>query len=146
MKALSAPCCLSIFTFHHTNYPIHIRTPVYETINKENIVKAIHRFSNINILVLGDIIVDHFIWGNVTRISPEAPVPVVNVTKENLLLGGSANVLNNIYAMGGKAALCGVIGTDWMGGKLIELLQEIQSPSDGVIKDADRPTTKKPEL
>jgi len=116
---------------------------VYEDISKENLVKAIHSFSNINILVLGDIIVDHFIWGNVTRISPEAPVPVVNVTNENLLLGGSANVLHNIFAMGGKAALCGVIGADWMGGKLIGLLTETQSSTDGVIKDSERPTTKK---
>jgi len=119
---------------------------VYEDISKENLVKAIHSFSNINILVLGDIIVDHFIWGNVTRISPEAPVPVVNVTNENLLLGGSANVLHNIFAMGGKAALCGVIGTDWMGGKLIDLLKETQSSTDGVIKDTRRPTTKKTRI
>ncbi len=119
---------------------------MYEDISKENLVKAIHSFSNINILVLGDIIVDHFIWGNVTRISPEAPVPVVNVTNENLLLGGSANVLHNIFAMGGKAALCGVIGTDWMGGKLIDLLKETQSSTDGVIKDPNRPTTKKTRI
>ena len=119
---------------------------MYEDISKENLVKAIHSFSNINILVLGDIIVDHFIWGNVTRISPEAPVPVVNVTNENLLLGGSANVLHNIFAMGGKAALCGVIGTDWMGGKLIDLLKETQSSTDGVIKDTRRPTTKKTRI
>lgn len=119
---------------------------MYEDISKENLVKAIHSFSNINILVLGDIIVDHFIWGNVTRISPEAPVPVVNVTNENLLLGGSANVLHNIFAMGGKAALCGVIGTDWMGGKLIDLLKETQSSTDGVIKDIHRPTTKKTRI
>lgn len=119
---------------------------MYEDISKENLVKAIHSFSNINILVLGDIIVDHFIWGNVTRISPEAPVPVVNVTNENLLLGGSANVLHNIFAMGGKAALCGVIGTDWMGGKLIDLLKETQSSTDGVIKDPHRPTTKKTRI
>ena len=119
---------------------------MYEDISKENLVKAIHSFSKINILVLGDIIVDHFIWGNVTRISPEAPVPVVNVTNENLLLGGSANVLHNIFAMGGKAALCGVIGADWMGGKLIDLLKETQSSTDGVIKDTHRPTTKKTRI
>jgi len=116
---------------------------VSEDIAKVNLANAINKFSQTKILVIGDIIVDHFIWGNVTRISPEAPVPVVNVTNEDLLLGGSANVLHNIFAMGGKAALCGVIGADWMGGKLIDLLTKTQSSTDGVIKDPHRPTTKK---
>ncbi|MBC8317369.1 MAG: D-glycero-beta-D-manno-heptose-7-phosphate kinase [Desulfobulbaceae bacterium] len=111
--------------------------------DKENLKKAISRFSKANILVIGDIIVDHFIWGSVNRISPEAPVPVVNVTKEDLLLGGSANVLHNISAMGGTASLCGVIGSDWMGGKLLDLLGDIDSSTDGIIKDQSRPTTKK---
>lgn len=117
-----------------------------EDIAKANLANAINKFSQTKILVVGDIIVDHFIWGNVTRISPEAPVPVVNVTNEDLLLGGSANVLHNIFAMGGDAALCGVIGADWMGGKLIDLLKDIQSPTDGVIKDTHRPTTKKTRI
>lgn len=116
---------------------------MFEDFNKVNLTKAINRFSKAKILVIGDIIVDHFIWGSVSRISPEAPVPVVNVTNESLLLGGSANVLHNISDMGGTAALCGVIGADWMGGKLLDLLKDIDSSPDGIIKDNSRPTTKK---
>jgi D-beta-D-heptose 7-phosphate kinase/D-beta-D-heptose 1-phosphate adenosyltransferase len=101
------------------------------------------RFPEARILVIGDLIIDHFIWGSVNRISPEAPVPVVNVTRENLLLGGAANVLNNIYALGGKGEMCGVIGRDIMGDHLLELLQALNSPTGGIIKSDDRPTTKK---
>ncbi|NTV13697.1 MAG: D-glycero-beta-D-manno-heptose-7-phosphate kinase [Desulfobulbaceae bacterium] len=104
---------------------------------------ALARFADAKILVLGDLIIDHFIWGTVNRISPEAPVPVVNVTRENLLLGGAANVLNNIYALGGKGEMCGVIGPDSMGEHLLELLHTLDSPTSGIIKSADRPTTKK---
>ena len=67
--------------------------------------------------MIGDIIIDHFLWGTATRISPEAPVPVVNVQREELLLGGSANVLRKIVSLGGNGALCGIIGDDAMGQK-----------------------------
>lgn len=104
------------------------------------------RFKAARLLVIGDIIIDHFIWGSVSRISPEAPVPVVDVTKENLLLGGAANVLNNLYALGGQATLCGVIGTDWMGDQLVKLLTDLNSSADGLIRTNDRPTTKKTRI
>ena len=112
-------------------------------INKEKLRRATSRFKDINVLVIGDIIVDHFIWGKVSRISPEAPVPVVNVTGENFMLGGSANVLNNIYSLGGQAAICGVIGEDFMGDHLLELLSGLGSSVAGVVKTTDRPTTRK---
>ena len=104
---------------------------------------ALAQFPATRILVIGDLIIDHFIWGSVNRISPEAPVPVVNVTRENLLLGGAANVLNNIYALGGKGEMCGVIGQDIMGDHLLELLRNLNSPTKGIVKSTDRPTTKK---
>lgn len=119
---------------------------MYSTIDKIILKKAINLFPNAKVLVIGDVIIDHFIWGSVNRISPEAPVPVVNVTNENLMLGGSANVLNNIFAMGGTASLCGVIGSDWMGGKLLDLLSELDSSHDGVVKDSSRTTTKKTRI
>ena len=112
-------------------------------INKKKLRTATDHFKDVNVLVIGDIIVDHFIWGSVSRISPEAPVPVVNVTGENFLLGGSANVLNNIYSLGAQAAICGVIGEDFMGNHLLELLSELGSPVSGVVKTSDRPTTRK---
>ncbi len=113
------------------------------SIDHDILRKALPRFQEANILVIGDIIVDHFIYGSVTRISPEAPVPVVNVRSEDLLLGGSANVLHNLHALGGKGAICGVIGRDVMGDQLISLLNKIDSPTTGVIHCDDRPTTKK---
>lgn len=113
---------------------------------KEISKEAFARFPATRILVIGDIIIDHFIWGSVSRISPEAPVPVVNVTGENLLLGGAANVLNNIYALGGQATLCGVIGQDIMGDHLLGLIAELGSPINGIIRTANRPTTKKTRI
>ncbi len=98
------------------------------------------RFAETRILVIGDVILDQFIWGNVSRISPEAPVPVVNVTQEELLLGGSANVLRNIISLGGSCALCGIIGDDPMGDELLALMEQVKAPVDGLIK-GERPTT-----
>ncbi len=112
----------------------------------KNLKKSIGKFKNAKILVVGDIIVDHFIWGTVSRISPEAPVPVVNVTRENLLLGGAANVLNNIYALGAQATICGTIGNDFMGDQLVHLLEQMKSSTAGILKVEDRPTTKKTRI
>ncbi len=104
--------------------------------------KLVQRIGGKKVLVVGDIIVDHFIWGTVSRISPEAPVPVVNVTEEEYLLGGGANVLHNIYSLGGEAVLCGIIGDDEMGGRLQELLGELGASTAGLVM-GKRPTTVK---
>jgi D-beta-D-heptose 7-phosphate kinase/D-beta-D-heptose 1-phosphate adenosyltransferase len=94
-------------------------------------------------LVIGDLILDHYVMGRVSRISPEAPVPVVHVESETLRLGGAANVFNNILALGGKADLCGVIGADESGRLLLKELGKSRSGRGGVIIDHDRPTTRK---
>ena len=112
----------------------------------EQLRRAIDLLPSVKILVIGDLIIDHFIWGTVSRISPEAPVPVVNVTNESMLLGGSANVLHNIFKLGAKAAICGVIGTDPMGDRLLELISELPSPTNGIARTKDRPTTKKTRI
>lgn len=116
------------------------------SIDHDILRSALPRFKEANILVIGDIIIDHFIYGSVSRISPEAPVPVVNVRREDLLLGGSANVLHNLHALGGTGAICGVIGRDIMGEQLLSLLDDIDSPTSGVIHCDDRPTTKKTRI
>ncbi len=108
--------------------------------------RAVRDFEKSRILILGDIIIDHFIWGNVERISPEAPVPVVNVTRENLLLGGAANVLNNILALGGQATICGVIGEDVMGDHLLGMLKKMKCDTAAVFRVNNRPTTKKTRI
>ena len=107
--------------------------------------RKVEHFVNTRILVIGDVILDQFIWGDVSRISPEAPVPVVNVTREELLLGGSANVLRNIISLGGSCALCGIIGDDPMGDELLPLMDQVAAPLDGLIK-GERPTTIKTRI
>jgi D-beta-D-heptose 7-phosphate kinase/D-beta-D-heptose 1-phosphate adenosyltransferase len=91
------------------------------------------QFAKARVLVIGDIILDHFLWGTASRISPEAPVPVVNVEREDLLLGGSANVLRNIVSLGGSGALCGVIGDDAMGQKIVELVEALGASTEGLV-------------
>lgn len=106
------------------------------------LLDAMSFFSTKHVLVIGDIIVDHFIHGSVNRISPEAPVPVVEVKKDQLLLGGGANVLHNIYSLGARASICGLIGNDAMGDHLEGLLREIGADTMGLVR-CDRPTTVK---
>ena len=108
---------------------------------RKRLHKYIDRFSTTRILVVGDIVLDHYIWGKVSRISPEAPVPVVNVSKENLLLGGATNVVNNINALGGTVSVCGVIGHDEAGKQVVHLLRSQGIRTDGLIVEQDRPTT-----
>ena len=115
-------------------------------INKKRSLEIVKNFSGSNVLVIGDIMVDHFIWGKVTRISPEAPVPVVEVHADNLMLGGSANVLNNICSLGGKAYGTGVIGSDDMGEKLLEEFRKRQIDTNGIIQETSRPTTLKTRI
>jgi D-beta-D-heptose 7-phosphate kinase/D-beta-D-heptose 1-phosphate adenosyltransferase len=109
-------------------------------------VEIIEDFSRAKVFVIGDIMVDHFIWGKVARISPEAPVPVVEVARENLLLGGSANVLNNIVSVGGKVAVAGIIGPDDMGQWLIHELRKMNVDTAGIVVEAGRPTTVKTRI
>ena len=97
----------------------------------------------IKILVVGDLMLDEYIWGSVDRISPEAPVQVVEVKSENFILGGAANVANNLVALGCDAYLVGAIGKDQKGEKLIQLLHEENINCEGVKRFDNRPTINK---
>jgi len=112
----------------------------------KRLIRFIDRFTKANILVVGDVMLDHYIWGKVSRISPEAPVPVVNVTTENLLLGGSTNVVNNIHALGGRVIVCGVIGHDDAGRQLVHMLRVQGIHTDGLIVEDNRSTTIKTRI
>ena len=101
------------------------------------------KFGKTGILVIGDLMVDQYIWGKVKRISPEAPVPVVEVTKENLLLGGAANVAHNLQSLGGKVFIAGTIGRDDTGKILTNKLIEKGFNTNGIIIDSERHTTVK---
>lgn len=109
--------------------------------NVKELKKYIGRFPETNILVIGDIIMDEYIWGDVSRISPEAPVPVVAVQEETKMLGGAANVINNIFSLGGKSVLCGVIGDDEPGREIVERLQGLGQTTNGIISEKDRRTS-----
>jgi rfaE bifunctional protein kinase chain/domain len=92
----------------------------------------IRRFAAARVLVIGDLMLDQFIWGRVERISPEAPVPVVQVTRESFHLGGAANVVHNIRALGGHATACGVLGRDSAGRRLLAELNHIGAGTSGI--------------
>ena len=104
--------------------------------------RIIGSFKDKKILIIGDIILDRYIFGKVNRISPEAPVPVVDVVRESFLLGGAANVANNIIALGGKVSVAGVIGKDRAGDVVRELMASCTIDTEGIIEDS-RPTTVK---
>jgi D-beta-D-heptose 7-phosphate kinase/D-beta-D-heptose 1-phosphate adenosyltransferase len=114
-------------------------------LNRTRLEDLLGRFTGKTILVLGDLMLDQFIWGNVRRISPEAPVPVIDVTEETYRLGGSANVAANIRALGGTVVPIGVLGRDSAGDRAIDLLQGLGIESSGVIFD-DRTTTLKTRI
>lgn len=104
------------------------------------------RVHELNILVIGDLMLDRYLWGQVSRISPEAPVPVVDVVKSEGRPGGAANVALNLAAMGASVSLAGVIGTDAEGDQLIELLGEKQFNTHSILRLSSRPTTSKTRI
>ncbi len=117
-----------------------------KAMNKARAREIVEGFSRTKVLVVGDIMVDHFIWGKVSRISPEAPVPIVDVQTENLMLGGSANVIHNIHAIGGMVCGAGVVGADSMGEKLFDEFRKRRIDTDGIVVERDRPTTLKTRI
>lgn len=108
--------------------------------------RLISRFAEKTILVVGDVMLDEYLWGEVERISPEAPVPVVRVNKETWVPGGAANVANNIRALGGETIICGLIGTDPPGRNLTGLLKRAGIDIRGLIADKNRPTVTKSRI
>ncbi len=108
--------------------------------------KIIQSFSNLNVLIVGDVMLDSYIWGVVERISPEAPVPIINVRKKDFRLGGAANVALNIRALGANPILCSLIGEDEDGKKLIQQLDEKNISKEGIVISKFRPTTVKTRI
>ena len=101
--------------------------------SKQTLQKTIAAFNRARIIVIGDIMLDHFIRGNVSRISPEAPVPVVSITAESLRLGGAANVVYNINALGGAVYGAGMVGSDEMGQKIRQQFRSLNLDTQGLI-------------
>jgi D-glycero-beta-D-manno-heptose-7-phosphate kinase len=109
----------------------------------KRIVDLFSQLQNKRIAIVGDVMIDKYIWGNVTRISPEAPVPVVEVESQNQRLGGAANVANNLQSLGCIPILFGTVGDDDDGRNLCKILEAQHCSAQGIVFDASRPTTVK---
>lgn len=104
------------------------------------------QFNSLRVLIVGDVMLDAYVWGRVDRISPEAPVPVVTVNRREVRLGGAGNVLLNVQALGAEAIICSVIGTDIAGDQLQQQLTERGLNCDGLIRSETRITTIKERI
>lgn len=115
-------------------------------LNPSHITELFDNFKDKYIAVIGDLMLDSYMWGTVQRISPEAPVPVVEVTSEQVKLGGAANVANNILNLGAKPIPLGIVGEDISGEHIRRLFSELGIESEGIISDVNRPTTVKTRI
>ncbi|MGE0129462.1 MAG: D-glycero-beta-D-manno-heptose-7-phosphate kinase [Blastocatellales bacterium] len=111
--------------------------------NHQRAQQIVGKFSALRIVTLGDLMLDEFIWGEVRRISPEAPVPVVEVKRETWHLGGAGNVVSNLLELGAQAVPIGVVGDDEAAKMLRDRFAERKAETDGIITDSSRPTTRK---
>jgi rfaE bifunctional protein kinase chain/domain len=111
-----------------------------------NVNELFEAFSKLKVLVIGDVMVDSYVWGKVSRISPEAPVPVVLVEKKEKRLGGAANVALNVQALGATPIPCAIVGDDLDGAFFLSRLEEKGIPSKGVITSMERDTTVKERI
>jgi rfaE bifunctional protein kinase chain/domain len=108
-----------------------------------NYKKLFKEFNQLNIMIIGDVMVDSYLWGKVERISPEAPIPIVALHKRENRMGGAANVAMNIRSMGANPILCSVIGADDKGDQFLGLLKKENIGSEGIVRSARRITTTK---
>ena len=110
------------------------------------LAELIRRFAGVRVLVVGDLMLDRFVWGRVERISPEAPVPVVHVTGEDERPGGAGNVVSNVAALGGRAAACGIVGDDAAGKRLVAALAALGAGTEGIVVSRHARTTQKTRI
>jgi rfaE bifunctional protein kinase chain/domain len=115
-------------------------------INQERFEEIVRGFSGKRIAVIGDLMIDRYLWGTVRRISPEAPVPIVDIESETIALGGAANVANNLFYLNAVPVMMGVVGTDAIGRVLIDILTNNGMPTTGVIEDPTRQTSEKTRI
>ncbi|MCL2063103.1 MAG: D-glycero-beta-D-manno-heptose-7-phosphate kinase [Candidatus Cloacimonetes bacterium] len=115
-------------------------------IDKNKLLSIFEGFKEKKIAVIGDLMIDHYLWGQVERISPEAPVPIVDIYKQDFCLGGAANVVNNIISLKAMPVVIGLIGDDNYSEILLSLFKEKNIRTDFIIKDNSRPTTVKSRI
>ncbi len=105
--------------------------------------KLVDSFVELRLLVVGDVVLDEYLWGEVERVSPEAPVPVVHVKRESLVLGAAGNVVRNVLALGSGCRFCTAVGDDRTGDRVVALLDELGIDPAGLVRVSGRPTTRK---
>ncbi len=121
-------------------------TRVAEMIAAPRATELLARMAGRRVVVVGDVMIDEWIWGDVTRISPEAPVPVVAVRDHSFTLGGAGNVANNLRALGARVAFVGAVGDDAEAARLRALFDDLGVDARGLITLGDRPTTRKTRI
>lgn len=112
-------------------------------LDRRRLERLLDAFPRVRLLVVGDVMLDEYLWGEVDRVSPEAPVPVVHVRRESQVLGGAGNVARNVVALGGGCAFCGVVGVDADGRLVADLFKDLGVDPSGLVTADDRPTTRK---
>ncbi|MBW2235409.1 MAG: D-glycero-beta-D-manno-heptose-7-phosphate kinase [Deltaproteobacteria bacterium] len=115
-------------------------------LEEARLAALVDAFDGVSLLVVGDVMLDEYLWGDAERISPEAPVPVVHVARESEALGGAGNVVRNVVALGGRCHLCAVIGDDGVGRRVADLLKALGVDPGGLVALEGRPTTRKTRL
>ncbi|GAB4467866.1 MAG: hypothetical protein OHK0029_40010 [Armatimonadaceae bacterium] len=115
-------------------------------ITRSRVEEILSAFSRLTVLVVGDLMLDEHIWGAATRVSPEAPVLVVEALNETFVPGGAANTANQLLALGARVVVCGVVGKDAAGDRLLENLGTMGAETSAVIRADDRPTTQKTRI
>src|SRR5882672_9805419 len=117
------------------------------SLTRQRAEEILHSMRSRTIVVLGDVMLDEFVWGDVTRISPEAPVPVVDIRRESAHLGGAANVLANLISLGAGGSVIGVVGKDAAAERLRSSLRKISPQADAyLVVDESRPSTVKTRI
>jgi D-beta-D-heptose 7-phosphate kinase / D-beta-D-heptose 1-phosphate adenosyltransferase len=111
-----------------------------------SLLPLVGRFQGVPVLLVGDLMLDRYLWGDVSRISPEAPVPVLRVTREEVRLGGAGSVLSNVAVLGASPRFVGLVGQDPAGDAVLDLFRKLGVPTDGLVRDGSQPTTQKTRL
>jgi len=109
----------------------------------KTLLEVVAEVAKKELLVIGDLMLDRFIWGDVERISPEAPVPVLRVTSESFRLGGAANVIHNVRSLGGRVTACGIVGNDTAGRRVLQELRRVGASTAGIVPDRRYQTIQK---
>ncbi len=113
---------------------------------KKRLDEIVQKAQKSRILVFGDLMVDEYMWGQVTRISPEAPVPIINISRGQTRFGGAANVAFNLMGLHHQPMLAGVVGDDRMGHEFLDMMRQNDLPTEGIIADPTRSTTVKTRI